>query len=244
MSEYQIITQPFVNLTVISDDREFGSNKRYAKDLKLIDFKNKIEMMTGYQTADMKLKLLNKNKQVICDLDDNDKMIGFYPMEDGYFVEVDGGTNVLGSSNLPDDPNFTRYELTDAEYQQKQNTMRDFKQKNKLGQFNKERVALEEKLRKEKIEEDKLLLSAIPIGSRCQVRAPNAPTRVGTVMYTGELDGKPGLFVGVKYDEPLGKNDGSVEGKRYFECSKNYGGFVKPEHVTVGDFPEESFDEI
>lgn len=49
----------------------------------------------------------------------------------------------------------------------------------------------------------------IIINSRCKVTVPNAPDRLGTVMYVGSVDGLLGKWIGVKYDEPLGKNDGS-----------------------------------
>ena len=39
-------------------------------------------------------------------------------------------------------------------------------------------------------------------------------------------------------DEPLGKNDGSVKGTRYFQCANRYGGFCRASNLQVGDFPE------
>jgi len=52
--------------------------------------------------------------------------------------------------------------------------------------------------------------------------------------------------VGVKLDEPLGKNDGSIKGKRYFDCGgENFGTFIRGKHVIVGDYPERSLlDEL
>jgi len=34
----------------------------------------------------------------------------------------------------------------------------------------------------------------------------------------------------------------SFGGKAYFSCAPNYGGFVSPLSVTVGDFPPEEFN--
>lgn len=46
------------------------------------------------------------------------------------------------------------------------------------------------------------------VGARCEVRVPGQPVRRATVRYNGSLHNAKGLWIGVQYDEPLGKNDG------------------------------------
>ncbi len=56
--------------------------------------------------------------------------------------------------------------------------------------------------------------------------------------YVGKVPELPlGHWVGVEYDEPVGKNDGAVKGRRYFQTRPGYGGMVRPANVSVGDFP-------
>ena len=86
----------------------------------------------------------------------------------------------------------------------------------------------------------------ISVGQRCQIGEETA--RRGEVMFVGEVDEIPGLkgpWIGVKLDEPAGRNDGSVSGKRYFEAGEKRGVFVRPERVSVGEYPvvEEEWDE-
>jgi len=64
-------------------------------------------------------------------------------------------------------------------------------------------------------------------------------------MYVGdveEIPGGAGKWIGVKLDEPVGRNDGTLGGKRYWGKegdvgSAKYGVFVRPERVEVGDWP-------
>ena len=42
-----------------------------------------------------------------------------------------------------------------------------------------------------------------------------------------------GRWVGVVYDEPVGKNDGTVKGVRLFKCKKNHGHLVRPDKVAL-----------
>ena len=78
----------------------------------------------------------------------------------------------------------------------------------------------------------------IEVGMRCEV-TPGA--KRGEVKFVGKnVEGFPlGWWIGVQFDEPVGKNDGSVKGVRFFECMEGYGSFQRPDKVAVGDYPEE-----
>uniref|UniRef100_A0ACB8FSG2 Uncharacterized protein n=1 Tax=Sphaerodactylus townsendi TaxID=933632 RepID=A0ACB8FSG2_9SAUR len=134
-----------------------------------------------------------------------------------------------------------KFEISDTEYGKRTDSARSFLKRNRLGQFNEEEMVKKEAEQKLRQTEEKTLAEAIPVGSRCEVRVVGQPNKRGTVMYAGVTEFKPGYWIGIKYDEPLGKHDGSVGGKRYFECPLKYGAFVKPQQVTVGDFPEEDY---
>ncbi|XP_054608464.1 dynactin subunit 1-like isoform X3 [Dunckerocampus dactyliophorus] len=57
----------------------------------------------------------------------------------------------------------------------------------------------------------------------------------GTVAFIGVTLFASGKWVGVRLDEPNGKNDGTVQGKRYFPCEENHGIFVRQSQIHVVD---------
>ncbi|CAG9815288.1 unnamed protein product [Phaedon cochleariae] len=236
MTDFKVVTSDFLNLQISTSKNDISFNeKRFPKDLIISDLKVKLEMITGGSCSTMKIQAFNKNDQLICDLDKDETLLGSYPLEDGMRLHVIDQFQLRSDLDLS---NVPKYEITDDEYSKKSDSVRSFLQKNKLGKYNEQ---FEQK--KEMLEaEEKKLAEQTHVGSRCKVTVQNAPDRLGKVMYSGPIQGLPGYWIGVKYDEPLGKNDGTCKGKRYFECPDKYGAFVKPVNVLCGDFPEEDYD--
>lgn len=205
----------------------------------------------------MQIQLFNGDR-LVAQLDNDQAQISAYPIENGMRLHViDQNVIVTGE-------NVEKFELSEREYAQRRNTVRDYLKSNKLGKYNEEEMkALEEKRLHEAHEQEKLA-SRIDLGNRCRVSA-KGPHRIGTVMYKGPFEGKSGIFIGVKFDEPLGMHDGrwvnsihysgsnwfdcyvlmlpveffSVNGKRYFECPPKYGSMVPVNCIEIGDFPPE-----
>lgn len=149
----------------------------------------------------MQVELYNGDT-LLCRLNDNTRLLGSYPVEDGMRLHVI-------DSFLFTEEFVEKFELTEDQYNQKQDTLKSFLKKNNLGKYNEEEMKELEEKRKQALEDELRKAELCTIGSRCQVQVKGQPSKRGVVMYNGELDGKKGIFIGIKYDEPLGKNDGS-----------------------------------
>ena len=68
----------------------------------------------------------------------------------------------------------------------------------------------------------------IPLGAIVEI-----PVGRGVVRFSGSTDFAPGKWVGIELDEPSGKNDGTVQGVRYFTCKLPHGVFIRPSQVKV-----------
>ncbi|XP_061928384.1 restin homolog isoform X12 [Apis cerana] len=65
-------------------------------------------------------------------------------------------------------------------------------------------------------------------------------TKPGAIAYIGETQFAPGDWAGVVLDEPIGKNDGSVAGCRYFQCEPKRGIFSRLTRLTRTPLPDTS----
>ncbi|KAM4642614.1 tubulin-folding cofactor B [Discoglossus pictus] len=240
MSSVTVSSAPTVTVQISSSLNSFTAEKRLDRGLTLAEMKCKLELVVGSPASCMDLQLFSADNNFLLNLDRDDALLGSYPVDTGCRIHVidKSGASIGEYEDLS---RVEKYEIPQENYEKRTDSVRSFLKKNKLGKFNEEEALEKAAEQKRKLEEERVASEAITVGARCEVRSTGQPTKRGMVMYVGQPDFKPGYWVGVQYDEPLGKHDGSVEGKRYFTCSPKYGAFVKPQFVMVGDFPEEDY---
>lgn len=77
-------------------------------------------------------------------------------------------------------------------------------------------------------------MTEVRLGDIVVVTSSNAR---GVVRYSDTTDFAPGHWIGVELDAGGGKNDGSVNGKRYFQSKPGHGMFVREANVTLIERP-------
>lgn len=60
-----------------------------------------------------------------------------------------------------------------------------------------------------------------------------AGNKVGILRYLGKIELDPGIWCGVEFDAPIGLNDGSARGVRYFSCPPLHGVLVPASKVSL-----------
>merc|ERR1712146_590191 len=68
------------------------------------------------------------------------------------------------------------------------------------------------------------------VGQRVYVEGYNT---MGTLMFYGPHQSKAGLRAGVVLDKPIGNNDGTVGGHKYFDCQSGHGVLVNVSKVSL-----------
>ncbi|KAG9313180.1 CAP Gly-rich domain-containing protein [Chiua virens] len=224
-----------VNVFVASPDTR--SERRFDLHITVEKLKAKLELITGIPVQNQRISVQVDQGETIAHLSDDTKLLGFYGLTTGqtlHVIDTNPATSFTGQ--LSDVSQVEKFELSEEAYAKRSDSVLAYKQRNKVGRF---APSSETALPVTDVD--------IPIGARCEVESTEEGLhKRGTVRFVGQTEfAKTGVWVGIEYDEPIGRNDGSVQGVRYFTCRPNYGVLVRPDRVRVGDFPVEeiNFDE-
>ncbi|GAV91456.1 CAP_GLY domain-containing protein [Cephalotus follicularis] len=214
-----------------SNLKSFCADVRLSLQMRVESVKEKLWTKCGTSVNSMRLHLYDDANSKLSELTDDSRPFGFYSPLDGYrlhVVDVDP-SSVTSGGWLEDTSLVEKYSISEEAYKKRGDTFRQFKEK----LVSQNPSAFEAKISENYMED---LCANIKVGDRCEIEPGE---KRGVVKYVGRAESlAPGFWVGVQYDEPLGKHDGMVKGTRYFECPPLHGGMVRPDKLKVGDYPE------
>ncbi|KAI1805742.1 CAP Gly-rich domain-containing protein [Daldinia bambusicola] len=227
-----------VPLQVISENSI--SERRITPSWSITQLKRKLEPITGIPPSFQRisLKTASKDSIPIEAADEDAVLLSNFPLSAYAELHIIDTRPASAKLNFNDTSGVEKYIMPPEEYEKKSDSVLAWKKAEKLGRFNPDAPSLE----KAKIDafEFEVRSRGIEVGKRCRVGGDD--TRRGEVKYVGEvkeIPGSIGAWVGVQLDEPVGKNDGSIGGTRYWgtESTFKHGVFVRPERVEVGEWP-------
>ena len=202
----------------------------------------------GTAMSAMELHLKDREGNTLCRMLDDDRMLGFYGCQNGFTIHVvdTDPMSLSRDGGLDDVSGVQKYRMSEEEYDARENTYRNFvrKQREKDPSWRPVHAtgagviagagaaaaggggaaSSAEFL-------DAACAAHVAVGERCSVSPGD---RRGVAAFVGPVKGlAPGFWVGVRLDEPRGKNDGSYKGVSYFEAGGPSSGlFARPPKVV------------
>ncbi|ODV91298.1 hypothetical protein CANCADRAFT_3009 [Tortispora caseinolytica NRRL Y-17796] len=213
---------------------------QFANDEKRIDstwsinqFKSKMEFITGIPPEKQQLALIHENTTAT-PLNDDNRTLQSYNLTPYSTIKI---TNVDGEMDFGQYSDKIALGMSDEQYQTRQDTVLAYKREHHIGRF----ATSDIRQQKEQmiIDQSNKLAAQISLNQRCMV-----DERIGTVAYIGTVEEiGPGSWIGVAFDNPVGKNNGSIKGHQYFECPPNHGSFVRPDRLSF-QLPEPTSNDL
>mmetsp|Transcript_76362 Transcript_76362/g.223947 ORF Transcript_76362/g.223947 Transcript_76362/m.223947 type:complete len:282 (-) Transcript_76362:97-942(-) len=212
----------------------------FSDEMTVMEVKEKLYRHGGTAVAWQELYLRRGGSDTIFLMDDS-KSLAYYGARSGMEIHIKDldPHSISKHGGLEDVSQVEKYVMADEEYDKLQNTVRAQKRAAREAaaraeaQDGAEAPPAQQQAPLEVTLEE--AAAAFPLGGRCEVD-PGA--RRGEVCFVGALPHTQGAWVGVRLDEPQGQNDGTKDGKRYFECRPKCGCFARAANVRVGDYPE------
>ncbi|KAL2205388.1 tubulin specific chaperone cofactor B [Sarocladium strictum] len=227
-----------VPLMVVSENA--SSERRITPSWTITQLRAKLEPITGIPPSCQKLSIqVPGSAPVSVEASDEDSTyLSNFPLRAYAELSVIDTRPPNARPNLSDTTGVEKYVMPEDEYEKKSDSVLAWKKAQQLGRFDPSAPS-QEAARLSAFEQD-IQQRGIEAGKRCRVGADD--TRRGTVCFVGEVKQIPngaGAWVGVMLDEPVGKNDGSIAGVRYFgeQSDLKHGVFVRPERVEIGEYP-------
>ncbi|KAK6202475.1 CAP Gly-rich domain-containing protein [Scheffersomyces amazonensis] len=227
-----------------------SSERRISPQWDLHYFKSRLELITGIQPQFQTIQyfpVTHSNEYVVIsdaqqydeNRDQSRRLVEFSIVPNSRLHIVDTNPDSqLDDFDMMDDEDQEQagFQLSEEDYAKRTDSVLNWKQTNKLGRFD----PSFNDVKKQQFEENAQIAENFKVGDRCRTINIEGERR-GVIRYIGKidiLDKGENIWVGIEFDEPVGKNNGTIDGVRLFECRQNHGSFVKPKQVEVGDFPE------
>ncbi|CAI5506597.1 unnamed protein product [Closterium sp. Naga37s-1] len=172
--------------------------------------KEQLQVHTGTAVSAMQLQLFSASSKssetdtlLHSGLEDI-RLLGYYSPQNGYRLHVidTDPTSAAASGWLDDTSLVEKYTISEEDYEKRDDSVRRFKQQLYTARPD---LAPQPGTSADFMAD---IAATIKVGDRCEV---DPGGKRGSVAFVGTVDVLPnGFWVGVKFDEPVGVNDGSI----------------------------------